>query len=119
MAAWGKTPDAQVALIGQLLADDVEMRSLAREFTVLGMKEIINQMKRGDPATRAAIAKSLSGVVTKAITEAGDDDGQSELRREMHDMMAEMRGEILGRDDYGETLEADAPKVKKLTPKKR
>lgn len=102
--------DAQKAIIGQLLETDVELRSMARQWVKLGMEELLNQMRRGDPATRAAIAKSLAGPLTKAITEAGDDDGNSELRAEMHQMVAEMRGEIMDEEM------ADPP-TPKLTPK--
>lgn len=91
-----KPTEAHKAIIAQLLADDTELRGLAREFVLLGMREVVDQMRRGDAATRAVIAKSLASTITKAITETGEDDGDMTLRAEMHEMMDEMRGELMG-----------------------
>ena len=87
------------AIIAQLLSDDAELRDLARQFIVLGMQEVINQLTRGDQATRATIARSLASTLTKAITEVGEEDGNATLRAEMQEMMAEMRGEWMDEPD--------------------
>ncbi len=115
MPAWGsaKPTEAHKAIIAQLLRDDTELRDMAREFVVMGMREVIEQMKRGDAGTRAMIAKSLASTLTKAITETGEDDGDQTLRAEMHQMMDEMRGDMLGRDQQGNVI---TPKV--IVPKK-
>lgn len=89
-----KPTEAHKAIIAQLLREDAELRDLARQFVLLGMKETVNQLIRGDAATRAAIAKSLAGTLTKAITETGGEDGDDTLRAEMHAMMDEMRAEM-------------------------
>lgn len=106
-----KPTEAHKAIIAQLLSDDAELRDLARQFVVMGMRETINQLHRGDALTRATIAKSLAGTLTKAITETGEDDGDQTLRAEFHEMMDEMRGEIMGQQN-------DAPVAKKIVPKK-
>lgn len=99
MPANAKPSVAQKALISQLLADDVELREIARAYVLVGMRETLDQLMRGDPATRAAIARGLSGVLTKAITEATDEDTDQTLRAEMHEMMAEMRADIAAQDE--------------------
>lgn len=101
--------EAHKAIIGQLLREDAELRDMARRFVVLGMREMVDQLHRGDAATRAAIAKSLAGTLTKAITETGGDDGDDTLRAEMHQMMDEMRDTIAPTSD---------PVAKRLVPKK-
>lgn len=94
MAFESKPTEAHKAIIAQLLRDDAELRDLAREFVLLGMRETVNQLRRGDAATRATIAKSLASTLTKAITETSGDDGDDTLRAEMHAMMSEMRADI-------------------------
>lgn len=110
-----KPTEAHKAIIAQLLHDDAELRDLARQFVLLGMRETVNQLRRGDAATRASIAKSLAGTLTKAITETGEDDGDQTLRAEMHEMVAEMRGEMLGRadDEMGDDRPAPARRIVK------
>lgn len=108
-----KPTEAHKAIIAQLLHEDAELRELARQFVVLGMQETVNQLRRGDAATRAMIAKSLAGTLTKAITETGEDDGDQTLRAEMHEMMEEMRGHIQPTDSP-----ASPTPVKKIVPKK-
>lgn len=103
-----KPTEAHKAIISQLLADDAEMRELSRQFVKLGMVELLHQLKRGDAATRALIAKSLAGVVTRAITDGVEDDGDQSLRMEMHEMIAEMRGDLM-----------DQREAKVIVPKKR
>lgn len=105
-----KPTEAHKAIIAQLLHDDAELRELARQFVVMGMRETVNQLRRGDAVTRATIARSLAGTLTKAITETGEDDGDQTLRAEMHEMMDEMRRDIQQVDD-------PKPVTKKLTPK--
>lgn len=85
--------EAHKAIISQLIAEDAELREVARSFVLLGMKELVNQLARGDQTTRAMIARSLAGVMTKAITEGGEDEGAMGLRAEFHQMAAEIRGE--------------------------
>lgn len=109
MPVQAKVTDAHKALISQLLADDADMREAARLYVLRGFKLLNELMVRGDPATQAAIAKSLTSVVTKAITETNDDDSDQSLREEMHRMMDEMRGEITN------TTARDKPK---MVPKK-
>lgn len=87
------------AIIGALLENDDELRDLARQFVIHGMREVLNQLARGDATTRGAIARSLSGVITKAITETGEDDGNQSMRAEFRQMMEEMRGEIMAHDE--------------------
>lgn len=111
-----KPTEAHKAIIAQLLADDAELRTLARQFVVMGMRETINQLQRGDQATRAAIAKSLAGTLTKAITETGEDGGDDTLRAEMHAMMAEMRADIQQVDSPAEV--PGGVVAKKIVPKK-
>lgn len=94
MPSTPKVSDAHKAIISQLIADDADMREAARLYILRGFAILNDLMVRGDPATRAAVAKSLIGVVTKAITETQDDDSDQTLRAEMHQMMDEMRGEI-------------------------
>jgi hypothetical protein len=110
VAAWGeaKPSEAHKAIISQLLRDDAEMRDLARQFVVHGMYEVLDQLKRGDSATRATIAKSLASTLTKAITETGEDGGDDTLRADMHRMMEEMRGDIQA---------VNPPVAKKIVPK--
>ena len=110
MAQWGdaKSSDTHKALMAQLLSEDAELQKMARQFLVMGMYEVLDQLKRGDPATRASIAKSLASTLTKAITESGE-DGDDTLRAEMHQMMDEMRGDI---------QQIDSPVAKVLVPKK-
>ena len=106
-----KPTEAHKAIIAQLLRDDAELRDLAREFVLLGMKETVNQLARGDAATRASIAKSLAGTLTKAITETSGEDGDDTLRAEMHAMMDEMRAEMPG-------SQPRQPTARKIVPKK-
>ncbi len=111
--AWSNSSsptDAQKAIISQLLATDEDLRLVAREFVLQGLRDLRNLQMRGDPAIRASIAKSLAGPITKAITEAGDDDGNSDLRAEMHEMMDEMRGAIMGQAATPITPKALVPK---------
>lgn len=90
------------AIVATILASDPEMQAMARQFVMEGLREMIHQLKRGDAATRAAIAKSVSGAVTSLFTQQSGDDGLGELRTEMHEMVAEMRGEMgLGTDRDG------------------
>lgn len=106
MAAFEARPtEAHKAIIAQLLRDDAELQGIAREYVKLGMYELLRQLQAGDAATRAAIAKSLSRVVTAAITEGAEDDGDQTLRAEMHEMMAEMRGDLM---DAREVIEKKA-----------
>lgn len=109
-----KPTEAHKAIIAQLLTNDPELRELARKFVVMGMQETVNQLRRGDAATRASIAKSLAGTLTKAITETGEDDGDQSLRAEMHEMMEEMRGHIQPTD----ASPVVKPVAKKMVPKK-
>ena len=117
MAFAPKPTEAHKAIIAQLLSEDAELRDLARQFVVLGMRETVNQLMRGDQATRAMIAKSLASTITKAITETGEDDGDQTLRAEFHEMMAEMRGEIMDRVDEVDG-EDPTPPARVLVPKK-
>lgn len=103
--------DNQKAIISQLLSTDVELQKLARQFVLLGMKETVDQLQRGDPVTRAAIARSLSSIITKAITETAEGDGDDTLRAEMHAMMDEMRGEVMGREDDDSALVKRSVKI--------
>ena len=109
-----KPTEAHKAIIAQLLHEDAELRELARQFVVMGMQETVNQLRRGDATTRAMIAKSLAGTLTKAITETGEDDGDQSLRAEMHEMMEEMRGHIQPTD----APPVVKPVAKKIVPKK-
>lgn len=105
MAAHRSTSDpidrgSQAAIVASLVAADPEMHALAREYVKAGLLEMVNQLKRGDAGTRAAIARSMSGVVTNLFAQSTGDDGLVELRTEMHEMMAEMRGELdIGMDE--------------------
>ena len=113
MPAPNARPDAtHKAIISQLLADDTELREMARQFVILGMKETLNQLARGDQATRATIARSLAGTLTKAITEVSEEDGNATLRAEMQEMMREMRGEWMDEQE-DEKLRVIAPKVRR------
>lgn len=108
-----KTSDAQKAVIAQLLTDDPEIREAARLYLLRGFQHLDNLMTRGDPATRNAIARSLISVVTKPMTESNDEDeGLASVREEMHEMMAEMRGEIMGRAD-----DEKPPVPRRIVPK--
>jgi hypothetical protein len=112
VAAFEARPtEAHKAIIAQLLRDDAELQGIAREYVKLGMRELLRQLQAGDAATRAAIAKSLSRVVTAAITEGAEDDGDQTLRAEMHEMMAEMRGDLMEK--------ADVTEVRVIVPKGR
>ena len=114
MPAPNARPDAtHKAIISQLLADDTELREMARQFVILGMKETLNQLARGDQATRATIARSLAGTLTKAITEVSEDDGNATLRAEMQEMMREMRGEWMDEQEDEPAPRVIAPKVRR------
>lgn len=87
-------PDAsQKAILQQLLGNDAELQSYARQLVVLGMREMVNVMQRGDPKDRVAIARSLAGVITRPLMEDAGDDVAGELAVEMRQMMAEVRGD--------------------------
>ncbi len=101
------------AIISELLGSDTDLRDMARQFVVLGMREVLDQLVRGDAATKATIARSLASVITSAITETGEEDGDATLRAEMHEMMAEIRGEMMDKEDVEEVA---AKRV--LVPKK-
>lgn len=107
------------AIISQLIAEDTELRQVARSFVLLGMKELVNQLARGDQTTRAMIARSLAGVMTKAITEGGEDEGAMGLRAEFHQMAAEIRGEWQDHDDTPTPDTFQTPPPPSLTPKSR
>ena len=79
-------------ILGQLLSQDAELQKLARDLVILGLREMVNVMKRGNPADKVAIAKSLAGVLTRPLMEDAGDDTASELATEMRQMMAEVRG---------------------------
>lgn len=91
-----QTRDAMVAAI---IAADPEMQTVAREFVQAGLVEMLHQLKRGDAQTRAAIARSMSGVVANLFTQQQGDDGLGELRVEMQTMMSEMRADIGAHED--------------------
>jgi hypothetical protein len=91
--------ESQAAIITALISADPEMQKLAREYVLLGLAEMIHQLRRGDASTRAAIAKSMSGAVTNLLTQQAGDDGLTDLRTEMHQMMAEVRGDMGAHED--------------------
>src|SRR5688572_14463977 len=105
MAAQPSTPTpldrgSQAAIVTSIIAADPEMQTLARQYVMLGLREMVNQLTRGDAQTRAAIARSMSGAVTNLFTQQAGDDGLAELRTEMHQMMSEVRGDVgIGGDD--------------------
>lgn len=99
-----KIPDSQRALISQLLNQDEELAQVARRFILTSFAVMQDVLERGDPAAKLAMAKQMAGVVTAAITDNAADEGDTTLREEMHSMVAEMRGEIMGQAD-------DAPRV--------
>ncbi len=108
-----RAPADRKAIIAELLATDTPLRDLSRQFVVLGMREVLDQLVRGDQATRATIARSLASVITSAITESGEEDGDATLRAEMHEMMAEIRGELMGQQE-----ELADPPARVIVPKK-
>jgi hypothetical protein len=91
--------ESQAAIVTALISTDPEMKRLAREFVMAGLNEMLQQLKRGDASTRATIAKSMSGVVANLFTQQQGDDGLTDLREEMHQMMSEMRGEMGAHED--------------------
>lgn len=96
---------SQAAIVASLVSSDPEMHAIAREYVQAGLIEMLNQLKRGDAATRAAIARSMSGVVANLFTQQTGDEGLNDLRIEMHEMMSEMRGDMdigVDGDDEGE-----------------
>ena len=118
------TPDraSQAAIITSLISTDPEMQQLARQYVLMGRREMLNQLQRGDAQTRAAIAKSMSGAVTNLFTQNAGDDGLEELRMEMHQMMGEVRGEMgahEGREDADEEMAAqhEARPARVMVPK--
>lgn len=115
----GPTSDAHKAMISQLLDKDDELRDMAREFLVLGMRETIHQLRRGDPATKTTIARALASTITKAITDQGEDDGMTQLRDEMAQMREEMQGEWMDGRSVEERAEDHAKANRKLAPKVR
>lgn len=114
MAAHRSSPNqpldrgSQAAIVASLVAADPEMHNLAREYVRAGLVEMLNQLQRGDAGTRAAIARSMSGVVANLFTTQTGDDGITELRTEMQEMMQEMRGEIQARDEDVAESDVDA-----------
>lgn len=93
-------PDAHKAVLAQLLAEDAELQGVARDYLVLGLRESIDLLRRGPVEIRASIARSLIPVLTRALTdvEPGEDE-QGDLRAEMHEMIAGVRGEIMGEQE--------------------
>ena len=114
--------ESQSAIVTALISTDPEMKKLAREYVMAGLAEMLHQLKRGDASTRAAIAKSMSGVVANLFTQQQGDDGLTDLRDEMHQMMSEVRGEMGAHEDRVEDLEGqgiieDQTPARTLTPK--
>jgi hypothetical protein len=107
-----KIPDSQRALITQLLAADEELSHAARRLTLKSMAVMEDVLERGDPAAKLAMAKQFASVVTNALTDGADDEGVGGLRDEMHAMVAEMRGEIMGHEDDGEPRVIRAKRLK-------
>lgn len=83
---------ADKAIISQLLGDDPALRALASKLVKSSLAHMVQIMENGSPADKAAIARSLSGVITRAITEPTEVQ-ESHLQTEMRQMMLEWRGE--------------------------
>lgn len=90
---------SQQAIVTALISTDPEMQQVAREFVMAGLNEMLHQLKRGDAGTRAAIAKSMSGVVANLFTQQSGDDGLTDLRTEMHEMMSQVREDMGAHED--------------------
>ena len=66
--------NVQRQIMAQVLNDDIEMREIARRFMMLAMHEVVDQLTRGDQATRASIARSLASTFTAALKDSDDGD---------------------------------------------
>lgn len=98
MAPLARPSDAQKHVIQQLLSTDAELHALASTMTKLALKEMVEIMRHGAPAEKAAIAKSLAAVITKPLYEVEPEDANASLRDEFEQMTAEMRAGWGGED---------------------
>lgn len=85
----------QRAIVAELLATDADLRAVARDFVLSGLRDLVALQKRGDPAIRAQLARALAGPIVAAITEPVEEDGFAAIRSEMQEMMSEVRDALV------------------------